>query len=352
MAFPVVRRLIFILFLCLSAVTFGQADPKNSNGDSDAPKIVKARVYRDKNKPHIKGLSILASELTLFFVPKSDNLKSYVDLPLKFVNPGWKLMAEKKVLLEANTTTDSISIPIYLKPKMNYFILTAIGPNAEKEIENIYIFSPEDYVRSKSKLIWDKLLLSGGLAYLDYYQGGTGSYKSLTGLVSFEYATAPQFNPGLSYYFNVDLASPTVWETPVKAGSQLIEGKMDVGYFLLTDKTKSWRHQILAGGSYLTLFANSGPFGFANLIAPEFGYRVHYMLNDDAAFIFDFRYVALALPTKFDTYGINLNTAYTFKFSNNHRGQIGADLFAYQFSPLENRAVRPQMFKLKFGYSF
>lgn len=321
-------------------------------GASDKSVTVTAKVYRDKKKPPLNGLTIPSTELPLFFVPRGDNLKTYVELPITFNRPGWSLNANNKIIIDVDKQDQIYSIPIYLKPKMNALLLSAHGPNGSIETETIYIFAPETSEKAKSKLIWDSVILSAGLASINYYQAGTGTYNSMTGLISIEYATPPQYWSGLSYYLNASLASPPLWESPVKSGSQVIEAKADVGYFLATQKESSARHQFLAGLSYLTMFSNSSPFGFANLIAPDFGYRLNLMRSEDSAFIFDFRYVALAMPTQFKIYGFNLNSSYTFKFSNGHRGEAGLNYLNYRFYPEEERVVNLGMFQIKFGYSF
>ena len=319
---------------------------------SEKSATVTAKVYRDKKKPHIQGLSISASELPLFYVPREETLKTYVELPLTFSRPNWTLSTSGTVLVETDKQDQTYSIPIYLQPKMNVLLLIARGPDGATETETIYIFAPVTSEKAKSKLIWDSVLLSLGLASINYYQEGTGTYNSMTGLISIEYATSPQYWSDFSYYLNVSLASPPIWESPVKSGSQVIEAKAGIGYFLATEKVSSARHQFLTGLSYLTMFSNSSPFGFANLIAPNFGYRLHLMRSEDSAVIVDFRYVALGLPTQFKVYGFNLNTSYSFKFPNGHRGEAGLDYLNYRFYPEEERVVNLGMFQIKFGYSF
>ena len=341
------RRIIFFILFILSLDIYAQ----NSTTKASESSNIKVKIQYQQNGSKIKGLTVLAKELQLFFVADPNQLKSYVEVPLLFERPGWTLYFGQKILSDSADVAKPITVPIYLKKELSLFSLRAVGPNGEVEVQNIYLKSQDGLERLKNRKEWDNVLLKLGLGMIDYYQEGSGAYKSIGTVFSAEYASAPQYWSGFGFYSKLSLNALPVWESPVKSGGQFLSLIGSGSYFFKTDEHDVIRHQLIFGGNYFQLFANSSPFGFNNLMTPHFGYRMHYFLESQNTVIVDAKYIAFGLPTQFKNFGISINSAYSFKTEKLNRMEIGFDFIYFQYLTPDNKKVKMNTMGLTFGYA-
>lgn len=309
-----------------------------------------AHVLRRKPEDRkITGFSVLADELPVMLVPKENKLRPFTEIPILFDHPGWILFAQEQQVTEKSDGASKLKIPIYLNGRVNQVTLNAKGPDGESESETVYIVSPNAQEFAVVNP-WDRVLVSVGMTNLNYFQTYYGTYTSTTGLVGVQYATPPETAYG--FYSSMDITALTFDESPIKAGVEIVEAKADFALALKQNRlTSPWRHQLLAGASFLTMYANSAPFGFANLLAPEIGLRSRYIKNSKDAYIVDMRYIALDKPTDLSQGGINLSLAFSRILPSFHRIEPSFNYSRYFFTPETGKSVRVEVISLRIAYS-
>ena len=117
------------------------------------------------------------------------------------------------------------------------------------------------------------------------------------------------------------------------------------------DLKSLWRHQLLGGVSFLTMYSNGAPFGFANLLAPEIGVRSRYLKNSRDAYIIDIRYTALSAPTDLGHRGLNFSFGFSRILPSFHRIEPSIGYSSYFFAPESERTVHVDVITLRIGYS-
>lgn len=337
------------LFLCLSAFAADEVESPNPPPPPPRPQWVAHILRETPAEKKIKGLSIVLDELPVVLVPKAEKLRPLAEIHLVYDRPGWVLLAQEKPLMEVSQKAVELKVPLYLNSRVNQFSMEAKGPNGDSEKETIYIVSPlaKEFAVLNS---WDRVLISLGLTNLSYMQTGYGTYTSSTALFGLQYASPPETNWG--FYSSLDITAVSFAESPIKAGAEIIEGKVDAAYALTPSNQKSsWRHQLLGGASFLTMYANTAKFGFNNLIAPEFGMRSRYISNAKDAYIIDWRYVPISTPSAAHRGGINLSFAYSHILPSFHRIEPSLSYSSYYFQPETEKTIHVDLIVLRVGYS-
>jgi hypothetical protein len=298
----------------------------------------------------IKNLEFPDNRVPVFLVAKDEGLRPTVSIHGKFDRPGWKLVLQDNIPVSFDATPGEFTIYAHLRSRISEVLLTAVGPAGEKEIEHVYVYAPEA-MEFQVVSAWDQILLSAGVSFLSYAQAGFGEYQSISGLLSARYSSPENWKSRFGLLASGDVTVFTAASSPVDRGPQILEGKLDISFLLKPDPTKRWRSQIFAGGSYLTMLSYGSPFGFSDLIAPEFGMRSRYTVNPQAAWIGEARFVALAPPGSFDQLGCNLSIAWSKFVSDSHRLELGFQYTGYIYEPEPSVAIHLHQFALKLGLS-
>jgi hypothetical protein len=295
----------------------------------------------------INGLGLPQTKLSVVLMSRQGSLRPLVEVRGSFIRPGWKLY-----LLQTEIPVGPsglFTIPVFLNGKVNELALVTKGPEGQSETERVFLYAP-DTQEFRVMPYKDYFWLGVGLADLNYAQSGFGVFSSITGLLSLRYAT-----PENSRHFgwSAQLASTllTFSASPIDAGPQLVEGKLDLHYFLEPEEGETWHDQIVGGLSYLTLIPNGSEFGFANLLGPEVGWRGVKKIEAQKEWIGEAKWVFLGPLGDFSERGILLSIARRHTLPSLHRVEYGLNLSNYAYRSEPTTWVRTNLISIQFGYS-
>jgi hypothetical protein len=321
-----------ILFLCI--LCFGPAslaeDLEAKEDAANPPKeepmkyqgpVWTAHLLRDKaNNARIQNLELSEAKLPVTMIFRDQKFRPLVQVPLKFIRPGWTLLIQGKVPLTKTKDPEIFNIYAYLNGRINEMQLVAIGPNKEEESERIFIIAPE---AQEYEVIspWDAVRFSLGSSLLSYSQSGFSNYNAWTGLLGAQ-VHSPEVGAkwgGLAELYMTVLT----FESSQELAPQYAQGYLAGIYFLPWQPSSPWRLQVLAGLDYSTMYSNGATFGFKDLISPDIGFRGRYILNKDSDYLMEARYAPLSSSDFFDQRGFVLGISKSWILKNLHRAELG-----------------------------
>lgn len=239
-----------------------------------------AHINRQADQPQIQDLSFTKDDLPVLMVARGKELRPLVEIRGLYRREGWKLFAQNAPV-KAGRAPGEFVIQAYLNSQINEVSLSAQGPQGESEREVVYVYAP-DAKELHIVSAWDSLLFSVGYANLGYGQTNFGYFSSRTGLVGASY-TSPETTSRFGLFSQALMTVLTLSSEPIDANPQVVEGRLDGTIRLGLRDQSRWRYSLIGGVSYLTLISNGSPFGFANLVAPEVGFRAkHYRTSQTA----------------------------------------------------------------------
>jgi hypothetical protein len=320
-----------------------KVEPKKANWSAE---IIRKQTEEDG----IQNLTFAQTKIPVTLMPSEEVLRPLVEIQGNYNRPGWRLFSLKDLLIESHPGKTEFKLYAYLNSKSNQISLTAQGPDGETETEKVVIFAPEaQEYRIASP--WGELLFSLGLSSLSYYQTGFGDFSSKTGIVSLTYTT-PKWKLPLGVYSQLKTTQLTLSANPSNYGPQIIAGKLDATYLLPPKPTHKVHTRLVAGLTYLTLLSNGSPFGFANLIAPEFGARAFYPLKKkDSGFTGDLRIAPLGSLSGIAEYGIDLGLGWTTPLKNYHRIEVNLFYSDFAYQADSSTKIQTKLLSLTFGYT-
>lgn len=283
-------------------------------------------------------------------VARESKLRPLVEISLSFKRPGWTIESQGARLLPSSDPTE-YRIPAYLNGRINQISLVAKGPKGESESETLYLYAP-DAQEFEVVSSWDRVLLTSGLSGLNYYQTGFGGFRSLSLLLSAQYATPPDRPSRWGLFGTADVTVLTMIESPnVGASPNLIQAKGDVMFRVTSLRPKLWNVFLLAGVNYTTMLSDGGPFGFANLVAPDLGVRARYLLSSKTAVVGDIHYVPVDHLTAFHDRGLDLSLSWSQILSNFHRAEIGLSFSTLNYQPDTVSTIQVNLLSARISYS-
>ncbi len=342
-----------VLFLSFSSLII----PLNLWGSDDSKKdkevvssskdIWIAHIVRRKNIDIIPFLEFPKMIVPIMLVPKDGVLQPTIQLKGLLKLNQWSLIIDGNVILQANDKRD-FNIHLFVYGRINEFRVTAIGPQGEHITERVFIFVPQakEFLKVSP---WNAIMLSGGLAAFGYYQSNFGVYKALVSALTIKYVPLEGESPWL-WSGQLNMTLQTFSSTPVRRGPQLIEGKFNGTYRLPQAYDLRMSEQIIFGMNYLTMISNDSPFGFENLLAPEFGWRFRWKNDNFTYYVGDFRFLTLG-NNILKQRGIEFSGAINWNLKNMHNVELGIRYsgFTYQATPAIE--VKTDYISLNLGYS-
>jgi hypothetical protein len=324
------------------------APPAPRRPKKQRTKWVAHLLRRKKNIAQIHNLEFLKTQFPVTLSVVEGTLRPVVEIHGRYERPGWELLDPAGRAL-TNPQQKEFSFFAFLNGRINNFQISARGPSGALESEDIYLFAP-DAQEFRMDSPWSSLVLSLGFAGFSYYQTGFGDYKSATGAVS------ARFSPQLpdsrwGFYTSLDMTVFTLYSSPVTRSPQLIEGKLDGTMTLNPDSEGRWTWSALLGGNYLTLLSNGSPFGFANLVAPEFGVRVRFAKNTLTSVVGDLRYIPLSNWPNFSQHGVDCSLIYSRTLINLHTLEASLGYSAFSYEANSSTVVKTLLGTFKIGYS-
>jgi len=310
-----------------------------------------AQLQRSQAVP-MMGLSFVEIQIPVILSPSQDKLRPLIDIKGHFKRPGWKLTVQKTDILGMYSDPTEFRVPLYLNGRLNEVTFVATGPEDAKETEQVIIFAP-GVQEFRIGHVWGSVLATVGGATLNYHQTGFGDFVSKSGILGLHYST-PKFDSAFAALLDARMTILTVASAPFNFGPQIMEVKAD-GTYRFTKETadpdQKWKGFGIAGLTYLTMFSNGSPFGFAHLIGPEVGGRVQYLRGTEDHFFGELRYFPAGQLFDVSEHGLNLNLGWTKRLGNLHSIQVEVALSDYIYQPDSLTTVKVRLLALSFGYT-
>lgn len=308
-----------------------------------------AHILRQiKNEENIPFLEFKLRKVPISLVPQDGILQPMIMVEGTLEKIGWSLSVEQKKVLLEETGKRNFQLPLFIKGRVNEF--TLVAQNSKNEIlrEKIFIFAPHasEYIKVSP---WNAVMLSLGLAGLSYYQSDFGIYQSIATLVSARYAPLEGENPW-SWATQLEMTIQTLTSKPIRKSPQLIEGKLSGAYRLIPKYDPRLSEQILFGASYLTMLSNGSPFGFANLLAPELGWRFRWKKDSANFLVGDLRFLFLSTNI-FKERGFEIGASWSHALKNLHNIEYGFSYSSLVYQPESEIEVNSDLLIFKIGYS-
>ncbi len=340
-------RLLSLLFMITFAIhAYGE--------EEEAPKpappqpVWTAHVLREKDPAkRLADLYIHEARLPVMLVARQGGFRTLVDVRGRFLRPGWTISVNNQPILPTTPEGD-FSIPAYVYGKVSEFVIVANGPNKESGSERIFIYAPEarEYKQYSPN---DAILIGIGGGFMHYSQTGSVYFKALTGLV-FGKLNYPTTESRWGLFVGAEATGVTIAAAPIEVGPQLVRGKADLIYRKPRKGLSRWRWEYLGGISYLTMITNGSPFGFSNLISPQFGVRGVYTAGPKTTMAIEFRYVPIKEPFKFENKGMDLEFTWSRILPNVHRLDIGFSYYNFNYHPSDDTRIDTGLLVYRIGY--
>lgn len=309
-----------------------------------------AHVLRKSSSgPPLIGLSFPVQQLPVFMVQSKGALRPLVELRGVFQRPGWRLYLQNKAEARKGRKPEEFVLYAYLNGRISEVSLTARNAEGKTQTEVIYLFAPEA-MDLKVASAWDAIMLGFGLASFSYAQTTYGTFAATMGMLSAQYVS-PEIWGKLGVYSDLDLTFLTLESSPIEANPQVIEAKLDATYLVRLGSNPKVRWRLVGGMSYLTMSSNGSPFGFADLIAPDFGLRMQYYRNQSSTIIGDLRLGLLEDPTLDANRSLNLTFTWSKLLKSLHRLDLGIEFMSYNFTPEPLTNIGIETYSIKLGYS-
>lgn len=315
----------------------------------EGPPVAHILRVKDASK-RIAGLELVDSATPVALIAQGADIKPTVALRGRFNRVGWTLTAEADTTPLTGPGTSEFTVYAHLRGRVNQIDFVATGPNKARETERVYLYAPN----AKSFHVvsaWDDLLFSTGLAYMSYRQSGFGNYQAIDVLADVQYTTSDSESL-FGFTSSVDMTIFALVTSPIATSPQLFEAKADLTLRTRKGPLKRDRSRFLAGVTYLTMFANGSPFGFADLAAPEFGFYNRRVVNATDDWIFQFRFAPIGGLTNIDQRAVNVSLTRSRLLANSRRFEMGVAYSGYAFKPEEAITISSTVISFRVGITF
>ena len=296
-----------------------------------------------KTGPTIKDLVISDSEAPIVMVIRGSDIKPTIALNGSFQRPGWTLF----VLGGDQALPVDFVVYAHLQGRINEITLIATGPKGEREIEKIYVYSPNARTFHVVSA-WEDLLFSAGVAGFSYAQSTFGVYEAIQAIASVRYST-PDSD---SLFGFLGSAEMTVWGiamSPVNTSPQLFEGKADLTIRTNRNSSQRMHYRALLGGTYLTMFSNGSPFGFSDLMVMEFGVQGRYIASAKDDWIGEFRYMPVGGVSDWGQFAINTSLALSRLLNDSRRIEFALCYSFYKWLPATTISIETSLLTFRVG---
>ncbi len=341
---------LFFFWVAVHSRVWAEPQAGSSDSGSALRKTTwRAQILRGRES-QIQGLTFVESTIPVVLVLKEEVLRPAVELVGYYSRPGWRLVAQGYSLLGKMPDETEFKFFTYLNSALNQLTLVAWGPSDQKEEEQVMILSPE----AKEFRIsppWGESVISLGAGSFSYFQSDYGYFSSLPLLLHVNYST-PRWKLPVGIYTALQSTILTTQSNPKDLSPQIVSGNLDLTYRFRPKLSSPYRWNVLAGGSYLTLISNASPFGFANLLAFEFGAFVDYVISTESSWVARLHYSPLGSLTDFSQHGIQFRLGWTTTLSNFHRIELLISLLNYHFLQSDQvTKVQSNIWGLTLGYA-
>ena len=297
----------------------------------------------------ITGLQMTESNLPVVLAPGDSKLRPMIEVRGRFSREGWELNVDtpsgpKKVKFKDGMFV----VYAYLNSRFSDVTFVAKGPNEKSETQKVMLYSP-DAQEYRIGSDWGDVVLALGGGTLKYFQTGSGDFESKSAAQILSYSS-PTFGARWNFGSSFRMSFWTVSSSPIHADPYFVQLKMNAGFLLGRSAGGHLKWKILGGGNYLTVFGHGAPFGFANLIAPDAGLRLLWLLADKHELVFGANFVPLG--NGFDSQlGADVSMGYTYRLENLHFFETSLMYSKYSYVPQKNAKIRTSLLSLTFGYS-
>ena len=309
-----------------------------------------AEISRPIDETHqIRALQFLVKSIPVVLKGKEGNLRPLVQVKGQIKAREAKLFIEDKAALYPVIHPENFMVYLYLNSVVSELDLQVQYPDGKKESEKITLLAP-DIQEYHIGNPWGDAVLSLGSANIKYKQTRFGDFFSVNGLMSIFYQS-PNIRKKLTAVTEAEVTVWTIKSSPIDTAPQILRGQL---YFQYAYNSPYSPYPVLPlfGVSYLTLFSNGSKFGFANLLAPEFGARVKRVLNPVSTIIAKGIYIPYSGLISLEQVGIDLSLTYARTIKNRHRVEVSFGNTYNTYRPKDNKSVSASFFYFKVGYSF
>lgn len=308
-----------------------------------------AHVLRRKEAENqVAGLELLTLQTPILYNFHEGQFKPTVEVRMKFVRPGWRAFFGKMGPEIPLDSENEASVFLFLKANVSDVDILIRGPNNEEQSEKIYVYAPE--VRElKFASPWNKVVIGLGGGVLNYYQTVFGQYRSGNAIASLLYSPDSLWDK-FSLIAKTDFTFSTFYSTPIHSGAQLLDVRLDGTYQLSHGFDPTYRWYSIVGVSYLTMFSNGSPFGFADLAAPEVGLRLRALIDPSNFLIGEARFSFFG-TFDFGQRGLQGSITWSRWMENLRRLDLTLEYTSAQWEADSQTSVRTDMVSLKLGMS-
>lgn len=324
---------------------------RDSIGQELQSSIWAAHVLRRTPKDKaILGLHFPDRQIPVMMVAKSQRLRPVVEVRGTFQRPGWRLFVQGENPVYATSNSSEFVFYAHLNGPLSAVDLVSRGPEGtEPQVEQIFIYAPQ--IRDLKVIsAWNETMLSVGIAALQFTQSRLGDYSSVNGLFSARYLTPDRSENRWGLALGLDATVFTLVSIPARNAPQFLQMSADLTYTL--QASHEFRTQALAGVHYMSLLANGSPYGFNNLVAPEWGVRVGWTKSPTSAWVLDLRMTSIKGLIDFSRRGVDVQIGWNRLLENLHRFEIGLGLNSLIFESTNGAVIQNSLGSVKFGYSF
>jgi hypothetical protein len=299
----------------------------------------------------IVGLRLIDKKLSVTLLPKNGKLRPSVEVRGSFDHPGWALFIGKTRLIAPQTSgNQNFSVVAYLNGRTSDVTWTAKGPKGEEVIEKIVLLAPEAQ-EFRIGPQWGEASVFLGLASFHFFQTQFGSYDSSAGLFAVRYDTTKGVSPyGLTA--DIDLTYFTLVSKPAKYTPTTLAASVDATYRPSWNfKDGSIQPTFQVGLHYASMLANGFPYGFSNLIAPEFGLRVMVDVTPERSWLYQVRYVPIAGIFSLSEADLDLTVGWITTLENHHRVEVDLGYWKLGYKPEPSTVITNRLLYIRVGYS-